>query len=161
MLAEKLINTLEKLLKLHQNLYEVTLQKTDYLKSNDVEKLKELLKKEQMFVQAIKQIEAERIKLTPEFLGDKADMTLSACAEKAQGEHKEKLIQLAHLFPVVVKKIKDANQLNRELTQQALQFVELSLDLFIPQESLTNYNHPNGNDKFQPNKRRSIFDSQA
>ena len=45
MIAEKLIDTLNKLLQLHQNLYQVTLRKTDYLKNNDVEKLKEILKK--------------------------------------------------------------------------------------------------------------------
>jgi iron-sulfur cluster repair protein YtfE (RIC family) len=76
--ADKLIHTLEKLLQLHQNLYTITLQKTESLKSENVEQIKELLKKEQMFLQAIKQIEAERIQETINFLGSEGDLTLSA-----------------------------------------------------------------------------------
>jgi hypothetical protein len=159
--AEKLIQTLEKLLQLHQNLHKITLQKTENLKSENVEQLRELLKKEQMFLQAIKQIEAERIQATIDFLGREGDLTLSACIEKAEGEQKESLKIIAKDFRDTMDKLKEANGLNRELTQQALQFVSLSLDMLMPQESFTNYQRPDQHQTQTEKRRRSLFDSQA
>lgn len=161
MLVEKLIQTLNKLLQLHQNLYQVTLQKTDYLKRNDVDKLKEILKKEQMFVQAVKQIEDERIQLTANYLGREHDLTLSACINQTEGNHRHQLEEVEKDFSEVMDKLRASNELNRELTQQALQFVSLSLDILMPQENITNYQRPNGQQPQIDNTRRSIFDSQA
>ncbi|OAS85808.1 MULTISPECIES: flagellar protein FlgN [Metabacillus] len=161
MSAEKLIKNLEKLLQLHQNLHKITLQKTESLKSENIEELKELLKKEQMFVQAIKQLEAERVQVTSEFLGHAENLTLSACIEKSSGHEKQSLERIANEFTEVMEKLTAANQLNRDLTQQALQFVSISLDMLMPQESLTNYNRPDGNKTQSDIKRRSLFDSQA
>ncbi|QGQ48146.1 flagellar protein FlgN [Metabacillus sediminilitoris] len=161
MQAEKLIQTLEKLLQLHQNLHKITLQKTESLKSENVEQIKELLKKEQMFLQAIKQIEAERIQETITFLGSEGDLTLSACIEKAKGEQKESLKVIAKEFKETMDKLKEANLLNRELTQQALQFVSISLDMLMPQESFTNYQRPDQNQTQTEKRRRSLFDSQV
>lgn len=159
--AEKLIETLNKLLQLHQNLYQVTLQKTEYLKQNDVEKLKDVLKKEQKFVQAVKQIEDERIQLTAQYLGRGQDLTLSACIEKAEGEQMQRFQEIEKDFTAIMGKLRAANELNRELTHQALQFVSLSLDMLMPQETMTNYQRPNGQQSQIENKRRSLFDSQA
>lgn len=159
MSAEKLIVTLEKLLKLHENLYEVTLQKTEFLKHDRVEELKELLKKEQMFVQAIKQVEEERITQTAEFLGNDKELTLSACIKKSIGTEKEKLELIMKEFTAVMNDLKDRNKLNKELTKQAIQLTSVTLDMIMPQESDINYNKPTN--KTTEKNRRSIFDSKA
>lgn len=159
MSAEKLIVTLEKLLKLHENLYEVTLQKTEFLKHDRVEELKELLKKEQMFVQAIKQVEAERIMQTVVFLGNDEEATLSACIEKSSGIEKEKLELIMEKFTAVMNDLKNRNKLNKELTKQAIQLTAVTLDMIMPQESNINYNKPTN--KTTEKQRRSIFDSKA
>jgi flagellar biosynthesis/type III secretory pathway chaperone len=159
MSAGKLIQTLEKLLQLHQNLYNVTLQKTGFLKSENVEELKELLKKEQMFVQAIKQVEEERIKDTVNFLENEEELTLSACIEKAVGEEKEKLSEISKEFTETMDKLKTSNQLNKKLTKQALRLTAITLDMIMPQERDFNYNKPAENTKEK--QRRSFFDSKA
>ncbi|WP_121663636.1 flagellar protein FlgN [Metabacillus litoralis] len=159
MAAEQLIQTLEKLLKLHQNLYEVTLQKTEILKHDSVEELKELLKKEQMYVQAIKQVEDERIRVAAEFLGNNEEATLSACIVKATGAEKEKLQVILKEFTKTMNQLKDRNQLNRELTKQALQLTSMTLDMIMPQETDINYDKPTN--KTTEKQRRSIFDSKA
>jgi len=159
MAAEKLIQTLEKLLKLHQNLYEVTLQKTEILKQDHVEELRELLKKEQMYVRALNQLEEERITLTIEFLGSDKEATLSSCIEKASGDEKEKLETIFKDFTYVMKKLKDSNSLNRELTMQSLKLNSMTLDMIVPQDTDINYNKPTT--KTSEKQRRSIFDSKA
>lgn len=159
MSAEKLIQILEKLLKLHENLYDVTLQKTEILKHDRTDELKELLKKEQMFVQAIKQVEEERIAHTAEFLGNVRESTLSACIEKSRGLEKEKLEKIMNKFTVIMNDLKNRNKLNKELTKQAIQLTAVTLDMIIPREADMNYNKPTS--KTTEKQRRSIFDSKA
>jgi flagellar biosynthesis/type III secretory pathway chaperone len=159
MSAEKLIQNLEKLLQLHQNLHKIALQKTESLKRENIEELRELLKKEQMFVQAIRQVEEERITFTKQFLDREEELTLSACIEKAEGADEEKLIAISTEFTAVMSSLKATNQLNKELTKQALQLTSITLDMIMPQEKDFNYNKPT--DQIKENQRRSFFDSKA
>ncbi|MDQ0231451.1 flagellar protein FlgN [Metabacillus malikii] len=160
MSAENVIQSLEKLLQLHKKLYEITLQKTELLKSEDVEALREMLKKEQMFVKAISQVENERIKHTTEYLQRDDDLTLSACIEKAVGEEKDRLVTISSQLKETIEALKQSNHLNRELTKQALQLTNLTLDMIMPQEKDYNYNSKPANTQVET-KRRSLFDSQA
>ncbi|MFS0879526.1 flagellar protein FlgN [Bacillus sp. 7586-K] len=159
MSAAELILSLEKLLQLHKNLYQLTLQKTEILKSENIDALKELLKKEQMFVKAISQLEDERIKQTVAFLGREDELSMSACIEKATGSEKDKLKELEKDFKETIDSLKATNELNRELAKQALQLVSMTLDMLMPQETEFNYNKPAN--KPIEKQRRSLFDSQA
>jgi len=157
--AAELILSLEKLLQLHKNLYQLTLQKTEILKSENIDALKELLKKEQMFVKAISQLEDERIKQTVAFLGREDELSMSACIEKATGSEQDKLKELEKDFKETIDSLKATNELNRELAKQALQLVSMTLDMLMPQETEFNYNKPAN--KPIEKQRRSLFDSQA
>lgn len=159
MTAAELILSLEKLLQLHKNLYQLTLQKTEILKSENIDALKELLKKEQMFVKAISQLEDERIKQTVAFLGREDGLSMSACIEKATGSEQDKLKELEKDFKETIDSLKATNELNRELAKQALQLVSMTLDMLMPQETEFNYNKPAN--KPIEKQRRSLFDSQA
>lgn len=159
MSAAELILSLEKLLQLHKNLYQLTLQKTEILKSENIDALKELLKKEQMFVKAISQLEDERIKQTVAFLGREDELSMSACIEKATGSEQDKLKELEKDFKETIDSLKATNELNRELAKQALQLVSMTLDMLMPQETEFNYNKPAN--KPIEKQRRSLFDSQA
>ncbi|MFC0272216.1 flagellar protein FlgN [Metabacillus herbersteinensis] len=160
MLADKLITTLEKLLSLHEQLYKVALQKSEILKKDLIDELREILKQEQKLVQAIKQIEAERILITAEYLNREQELTLRACIDQADGLAKERLQTIHHEFQSIMDKLKAVNQLNQQLTQQSLQFVSISLDMLMPQENAQNYNRPDQS-KGTATNRRSIFDSKA
>lgn len=159
MSAAELILSLEKLLQLHKNLYQLTLQKTEILKNENIDELKELLKKEQMFVKAISQLEDERIKQTVAFLGREDELSMSACIEKATGSEQDKLKELEKDFKETIDSLKATNELNRELAKQALQLVSMTLDMLMPQETEFNYNKPAN--KPIEKQRRSLFDSQA
>lgn len=158
-MVEKLITNLEKLLALHHQLYKVAFQKTELLKKNDIEALKETLNHEQKFAQAISQMEAQRIELTSNYLGRTDELTLTACIESTDGLYKEKLQSIYNEFTEVMDNLKNINSLNRQLTYQALQLVSITINSMMPQESELNYNKPD--QKNGAPKRRSIFDSQA
>ncbi|MGG3799016.1 flagellar protein FlgN [Metabacillus fastidiosus] len=159
--AEKLIDTLRKLLTLHRRLYEVALQKTDSLKNENIEEMTNLIQQEQKIVQAIKQAEEERIQCTGEFLNRKEDLIITACIEKASEIEKVKLREIYEEFSEILNDLKVTNELNKQLAHQSLQFTSLTLNMLMPNENnIPNYNRSDSN-KLTGNKRRSLFDSKA
>jgi flagellar biosynthesis/type III secretory pathway chaperone len=157
--AQSLILKLEKLLGLNRKLYQLAQTKTEALKTEDLTVLQQTLKQEQIYIQAIKQVENERIGLASAYLNREDDLTLSACMEKAEGADKEKFSDLFQSLTDVMEKLKNANKLNQQLTIQALQFVSLSMDMLMPKEQSPAYKPPGGTAS-EP-KRRSLFDSKA
>lgn len=160
MSAQSLIQQLEKLLGLNQQLYKLAQTKTEALKTENLTVLQETLKQEQTYVQAIKQVENERIALAAAYLNRDDELTLSACIEKSEGTEKEKFSSLYLSLTDLMEKLKGINQLNQQLTLQALQFVSLSMDMLMPKEQSPAYKPPGGNVPSEP-KRRSLFDSKA
>lgn len=57
MSAEKLINTLNKMVSLHRSLLELAKQKTEIIKKGDIEALSSILKDENKHVMAISKLE--------------------------------------------------------------------------------------------------------
>ncbi|MFY4775081.1 flagellar protein FlgN [Metabacillus sp. RGM 3146] len=158
--AEKLIARLKELLQFNKELYHMALEKTDLLKKDNAEALRSLLQKEQTVVRSIQKAEAERIRMAAEFLGREHNLTLSECINQAKGTEKEKLSELLEEFIEVMDKLKTANQLNQQLSQQALQFVSMTLDMLLPSEQSPNYSRPDQPIESEP-KRRSLFDFKA
>lgn len=152
-----LVEILEKQLKLHEQLYDLAVKKTELLKKDDIQQLMPLLKEEQKYVKQLENAEKERIKATVSFLDREDDLTISACIEKAEGDEKLRLAELKELLTNAVANLKNVNVLNQQLTFQALQFVNLTLDLVAPQEASPNYQNPSQEDKQM--KRRSWIDS--
>ena len=58
----------------------------------------------------------------------------------------------------VLRELKDINELNQQLIQQSLQFVNLQLDLLLPNE-LDNYSKEQAGQ--EPMPKLSLFDSKA
>ncbi|WP_243290285.1 flagellar protein FlgN [Bacillus sp. FJAT-47783] len=160
MATSTFIQTMEKLYSLHEELYEIATKKTDVLKENrDVSELKELLKEEQLCLKKIQQTEAERMKLTDERLKGTEDKSLTALIERASGSEKEMLENLQVRFLEMMTKLKAVNELNQQLTHYALQYINLSLDMMMPQETTVTYSHPNQTKENR--SQRSMFDSKA
>jgi flagellar biosynthesis/type III secretory pathway chaperone len=159
MSANKLIDTLEKLLTLHQSLLKLAEQKTDILKKGDMEGLNALLANEQKHITAIQQVEEIRNEAVEALLqGQDVDKTISNCIEFTNEPERTKLTQLnAHLTEVITE-LKERNQLNQQLIHQSLQFVHLTLDMLAPQPASINYGPPK---QSTAPKRQSMFDSKA
>ncbi|GEN47161.1 flagellar protein FlgN [Alkalibacillus haloalkaliphilus] len=165
MLIESIIEKLEKINQLNESLYQLSQDKTERLKNNDLDAFNELLIKERKHAQAIDQLEAKRVQETDAWfqqngLSDQ-EQTITNMIEHIQdGEHKQRLETLYEKLVYVLANLKQQEQLNRDLTQQSLQYLELTLDLIKPtyQKDL-NYRKP----QQQTNQTtdRSVFDSKA
>ncbi|WP_223155055.1 flagellar protein FlgN [Alkalibacillus aidingensis] len=160
-----IIEKLEKIYQLNDSLLTLSKDKTERLKANDIEAFNDLLMKERKHVQAIEQIEAKREQETKAWFELNAphieEQTMTSLIEQVDDqEQKRELEDLFEKLVFVLADLKQQEQLNRDLTQQSLQFVELTLDMLRPnhQKDL-NYQKP----KAQDSKRsgQSVFDSKA
>ncbi|MFS0864957.1 flagellar protein FlgN [Fredinandcohnia sp. 179-A 10B2 NHS] len=160
MSAENLTSLLSKILVLHQNLYKLSEHKTDILKKGDIDALNEHMKEEQKYLLAIRQLENERIGMVEKLLGPRvAEKTLTKCIEVVQESHKTQLTKLSEELVEIVNKLKDVNSLNQQLTHQSLQFVNMTLDMLVPQEQTVNYGKPT--EAKEQKQSRPMFDSKA
>ncbi|GAA0472222.1 flagellar protein FlgN [Alkalibacillus silvisoli] len=165
MSIESIIEKLEKINQLNESLLELSKDKTERLKNNDLEVFNELLIKERKHVQAIDQLETKRVEETDAWFKanglDHDEMTITTIIENIQDQdQKNRLETVYENLVYVLANLKQQEGLNRDLTQQSLQYVELTLDMLKPnyQKDL-NYHKP----KQQTNQstERSVFDSRA
>jgi hypothetical protein len=144
MSTENLISIMEKLLKLHQSLLELSVKKTDIVIKGDMEGLNQILKDEQAHITAIRKFESERQKCAEAILPGMDKPTISECIEAVDGVEKDMLIQLRTDLLEMVSKIKEKNDLNQQMIHQSLQFVHLTMNLIAPKPMEFNYGPPSG-----------------
>ncbi|EDL63918.1 flagellar protein FlgN [Bacillus sp. SG-1] len=158
----KLVQFLEKIAKLQKSLYQLALTKTDLLKAGDAEALGQMLKNELSHIKAIEalnnNVEAVKSSLAVD-LGLKAPITLSEIINAESISYKKELQALQQELLYISGELKNRNELNQELLQQSLQFVNLNLDLLIGQQDAGNYSRLQGDDS-EVNT-TSIFNSKA
>lgn len=164
MTLQMIIDSLSRLEKLHQSLLLLSQQKTEVLKNGEMDGLQSLLVHEQKYIQAINQVEKSRQQAVEAWLEERqepfAEATVTYLLEKTTDvAEKESLEKRFTKLTNVLVQLKQQEQLNRQLTRQSLQFIELSIDMLSPTMKNLNYNQP----KKQPvtQQARYMFDSQA
>ncbi|MFO1444415.1 flagellar protein FlgN [Bacillus sp. Bva_UNVM-123] len=159
---EKMKRNLEKLIEHQKDLYKIAVEKTDIIIRNDIETLQTILKQENKHIQIIQKLEAEIFKLGKEISEKKgiidANLTLSTMIEYFPNEQRECLYELKESLAAQLLSLQQRNQLNQDMLEQSLQFVNLSLDLLIPDMESFNYN-PTVQD--EQKEIHSLFDSKA
>ncbi|ALA70074.1 flagellar biosynthesis protein FlgN [Geobacillus stearothermophilus 10] len=147
------------LLRAHSELYESLLalsqRKTEALKKNDIEALSALLTDEQKHILAIRQLEERRRHWLKEVLGDEA-ATISQCVHLATGKEREELRECQVRLQTAVNAVAEANELNRQLIEQSLQFVTAMLETFAPTPSTYSRTQ-----QYAPSPDRPLFESKA
>ncbi|RAK19924.1 FlgN protein [Anoxybacillus vitaminiphilus] len=155
----ELISLLEKQVKLHASLYQLALKKTEALKNHDINVLTALMKDEQKHVLAIQQLEDKRLRITEHLLKDSEhERTITRCIELADEAERPKLEKLYEQLAELIINLKQANELNQQLTEQSLQFVYVTLDMLAPQTTPINYSSTS---TYEEHADRSLFESKA
>ncbi len=140
-------------------------QKTEIIKRGDINSLQNLLKEENKHIQAIQRLEMGLKNETILFLQkNRVEMeqpSLSAAIEIANELEKEALLQGKQELENEIRELSIQNQLNQQLLEQSLQFVNISLDLLQP--DIDSYNYDRSENGAQENRQqsRSLFDSKA
>lgn len=125
--------------------------------------LSKLLMQERKQLQAINQAEDERMQVVDDMFNylhlTPTEKTISELMNYIDNEEdKIELDKTVTTLVNVIVALKQTEQLNNELIQQSMQFVQLSLDMLQPSAQTINYT--NKNEK-QATTKRSVFDSKA
>lgn len=165
MSAQMIIQALNNMTKLHRSMVALAKQKTEIIKKGDINSLQNLLKEENKHIQAIQRLEMGLKNETTLFLQknriEMEQLSLSAAIEIANELEKEALLQGKQELENNIKELSIQNQLNQQLLEQSLQFVNISLDLLQP--DIDSYNYDRSENGAQENRQqsRSLFDSKA
>lgn len=159
----ELYEAMQRLVDLHVDLVEISQNKTEEIKQGDMEKLSKLLMQERKQVQLISQKESERQELVEKFFVEKnaeneeQTMTnlLAFIDDETEKVEFEKV--MSALIDAIVE-LREIEQLNKELMEQSMQLVQLSLDMLQPSINRMNYD---GKQNIQESSKRSVFDSKA
>ena len=107
MSIDLLIESMQKLLKLHKSLLELSLKKTGILETEDIQALTQLLKEEQAHILAIRKSKRSGARTAGE-------RTLMNCLKKLPDPQKENLEEISEGTPgVQYARIQEQNELNQ------------------------------------------------
>lgn len=160
---QPIIDIMNELTEAHKQLLNLCERKLSYIKSNDMEELSKILTIERTYIQKTDQLETKRQKVIEDFISKHnipvVEKTASQLLQHLTNIDEKVILekQIVKLIEVIVQ-LRSTEQLNEELLQQSMEFVQTSLDLFDP--TMKNYNYNNRLSE-QSSKNRSIFDSRA
>lgn len=164
MSIEPLLNSLDKLEKMHKSLLKLAYHKTDLIKDGDMEALDQTLKDEQAHVLAISQLEQQRQKAVTDYFKAKGfassgSNTVAQVIEAASTQdEKDALKESSDRLVNLIDSLKQQNELNQKMIYQSLQYVNMTLDLMRPEQNQVNYSKNEARGSYMP---KTNFDSQA
>jgi flagellar biosynthesis/type III secretory pathway chaperone len=147
----QMTSLLERLLQSHNDLLTLGERKTVVLKSGDMKALDVLLKEEDLQVKKLQQIEKERLLKF-------ANVTLRDVLEQAEAPAKDRLKILQNRLIEIYDALKERNQLNQDLLEQSLQYVNMSLSMVQLQNEPELYSKHHADEH---TSNISLFDSKA
>src|SRR5699024_3315238 len=163
---QPIINIMNDLTDAHKQLLNLCERKLTYNKNNDMEELSKILTIERKYIQKTDQLETKRQKVIEEFISTHnipvVEKTASQLLQYLTDNNERVILekQIVKLIEVIVQ-LRTIEQLNEELLQQSMEFVQTSLDLFDPTMKNYNYNNRLSEHSSESSKNRSIFDSKA
>lgn len=149
---------------MHEQLLTLSKDKTEAIKDSDNEKLVNHLTKERQVLQKIEQLERVREQLVDQHFTQlnikTEDKTITELLKTIQDKNDKQILEesVAKLIQIIVS-IRENEQLNSELLQQSMQFVQLSLEMIQPQAQSISYG--NQAERKDSGQKRSVFDSKA
>lgn len=145
---------------------DISREKTDILKEGSAEQLQQLLIKEQKYVQALEHAENKRSESVKQWFERHnyvdEEQTISTILSHVENKTDQvKIEKLATDLTHLMIEFKNQEQLNFELIQQSMQFIQTSLNMFKPSLESMNYDRQQTKDDKQAYEGQSIFDSKA
>ena len=134
---EELVQVLKEELEILHILKELTYEKTDIIINNEVENLEELTKSEEELVESMIRVEKQRLNLMDSW-GVGVNTSITQVIENIP-EGKEELIELKDELANILKDIQERNQINQELINDNLQWLDFNMNLISNIQTPTTY----------------------
>ncbi|HEU4964907.1 MAG TPA: flagellar protein FlgN [Bacilli bacterium] len=165
-LLKPLLSVVESLLHEHEQLLTLANRKKDILIKGDMQALNDLVKEELGCVQRVERLEGERLgagRLLAARLGLAVDqLTAERVIALASDEAEATQMQaLTERLRSTVNELQKQNDLNKQLIEQSLQFVRLSVDLLSESPLVPTYGGTGATNEPYSTGKTSYFDSKA
>ncbi|GGG84421.1 flagellar protein FlgN [Paenibacillus radicis (ex Gao et al. 2016)] len=165
MSVQPIIDVLQAQLALYGNLLEIESSKKPLIMSNDFLQLNVVTQKEKLLVAQAEELERNRNLITLRYFKDigfryRVSLLSEVIKSVSELETKQKLMQLHGQLTEILKELKQVNELNQQLVQQSIAFIDFSIDLMVedPSEDVV-YQHPMN--QLGNYKRNGLFDSRG
>lgn len=163
-----MLKHMEELLALHRSLHEVSEEKRRAILGNRIDELSMWVNRESRIVKQMAGKQAEWRMAVANVLAERglhpeSSMTLSDIAGMIRPEEgREELLNLQDKLLEAIRQVKEANENNRRLIEQSLEFVQYTMDLMtgFGGPDVT-YEKPSGPQKAPDGSSRSRFDARA
>jgi len=166
MAFQALAEVLTALTDIHETLLELAEQKKQVLIRNDVEQLMKIVNQENKLVKKINEWDQARIDAIGRIMIEKGykpnpKVTVSDLTKILFNiEDKKTILGLQKQLLSAIRKLKEANQLNQQLIEHSLAFIDYSVDIIAgPPENEVTYRHPHH--QLQGSRRVGLFDTRA
>ncbi|MBD0384184.1 flagellar protein FlgN [Paenibacillus sedimenti] len=165
MSIQSLLETMDQLQEAHETLLGLAQEKTQVLVRNDVDQLNMIVNKENKWVRTITEANQQRVQLIGSYLISRGynpnpKITVSDLVKVIfKAEDKQALSEAQQKLLATIKELKDCNEINQQLIEQSLAFINYSLDLVIgaPEDDMV-YRNPHQN---KSGNRIGMFDTRA
>jgi flagellar biosynthesis/type III secretory pathway chaperone len=161
-----ILETLEKLIEIHQVLISLAEEKTHVLVENQINQLNSIMHKENKVIKQVEELDQLRVKDTAEYLlsrgyspdprvtiSDLIKIIFNADQKKALSDVQQRLFS-------VMMELRKLNEVNQKLSEQSIAFITYSLDLFTQSpERDAFYQNPHQQNNISA--RNGMFDTRA
>ncbi|MGO4370619.1 flagellar protein FlgN [Paenibacillus sp. 2TAB19] len=166
MSTNAIVQLLQQQHELYGRLLELEQCKKPFILANDVVQLNVVTQKEKLLITSADELEKKRVFETARYYKDmgfrfRSGVMTELIKSVSNAEEKQELIKIQQELAGLLQQLKQVNDLNQQLIQQSLSFINFSIDLMQenPTEDVT-YQHPMGQ-QYHNNKRNTWFDSRA
>lgn len=165
MSISQIIDTLQQQYTLYEQLLDMEKKKKDLIMKNEILPLNVLTQKEKMLAASVEKLEQQRLLLTVRYIKEigfriRSGVLSELIKAVTNANEKEQLIIMHGKLTKLLTELKHANDLNQQLIQQSLDFLDFSIGLMVdnPNEDLV-YRHPMHQQA--NNKSYRIFDNRV
>jgi len=166
MAFQALAEVLTALTDIHETLLELAEQKKQVLIHNNVEQLMKIVNQENKLIKKINELDQARIEAIGQIMIEKGykpnpKVTVSDLTKILFNiEDKKTILGLQKQLLSTIRRLKEANQLNQQLIEHSLAFIDYSVDIIAgPPENEVTYRHPHH--QLQGSRRTGLFDTRA
>ncbi|MGG1599220.1 flagellar protein FlgN [Paenibacillus naphthalenovorans] len=167
MSLEALLQTMAELNDVHNTLLDLAERKKHVIIHNEVEQLMQIVNKENKLLKRIGELDQQRLEATGAFLMEKGykpnpRVTVSDLTKIIFNmDEKKQLIDEQKQLLATIRKLRELNQFNQQLTEHSLKYINYSLDLLAgssDDEVIYHNPHQQLSSSMKPNR---LFDTKA
>jgi flagellar biosynthesis/type III secretory pathway chaperone len=165
--VEQLIQILQAMTVVHERFNEQAIRKEAVIKKGNIDALEKIMKEESPFIQKLRKLENARQTVIHQWMEEKnirkEEVTMVQLLPLFPESEREQLQYWQQKLMTEIHTLKHQNDLNHQLLEDSLRFVNFSIDVMSPQTPFSSYSPDGRNEDLEDMEGNgpSLFDSKA